>query len=70
MSNLNLSKDIYNKLMIDKSIVAFSELASIAVFENEKYYICLFTNCRYDIKKTKKEFENYLIDLTNTCSIL
>lgn len=56
--------------MVKLSIKAFDSIAHITLSQNENYFICLFYKCLYDIEETKKEFENYLIDLTNSHSVI
>ncbi len=70
MNKLFLNKCMYPKITILTAIKAFSSLCSIKLFEQNKYYICEFNNCTYGMTETKKEFENYLIDLINTDSLI
>ena len=63
---LELHKDIYDILLIKKAIVVYKELAHITLKEKTNYYVCSFSACIYDIAKTKQEFANYLIDLSNS----
>ena len=64
MNELRLKKELYSMPNIRQSILAFSELATISVLENDDAYICTISKCRYDIEETVGEFENYLIDLS------
>lgn len=68
MNKLRLNKNIYDQSYIQLAIHAFEDLCTIIFKDEEKYYTCLFNDCKYDIKETKKEFENYLIDLINSNS--
>ncbi len=65
MSKLELSKEIYKYCDILNTIAEFREFADILVNQNDLYYILDFKSCRFDNIITKKEFENYLIDLSN-----
>ena len=65
MNELYLSKDIYSTYLIEQTIVAFSNLADISFYDNDNHNICVFKNCIYSLDQTIKEFENYLIDLSN-----
>ena len=70
MNKLFLNKNIFEEAMVKLSIKAFDSIAHITLSQNENYFICLFYKCLYDIEETKKEFENYLIDLTNSHSVI
>ncbi len=65
MSNLYLSKDIYNVNCINHTVNAFSDYAEIEISQNSTHFICSFKNTVYDSVETAKEFENYLIDYCN-----
>ena len=65
MTKLLLSKDIYKTILIDETAIAFSNLAKISLYDDGSYIVCLFENCVYSKEQTIKEFENYLIDLSN-----
>lgn len=64
MNELRLKKELYSMPNIRQSILAFSDTATISVFEKDETYICTISECRYDIEETVGEFENYLIDLS------
>ena len=64
-NRLFLSKEIYSYCYIEQTIIVYEKLADIAVNEDEKYWICEFCDCKYEIERTKQEFENYLIQLWN-----
>lgn len=70
MNKLRLNKNIFSQSSISYAIDVFESLCVIIVSEDEKYFICSFDNCKYDVEKSKKEFENYLIDLINSNSII
>ena len=66
MNELFLFSEIYKQRQIEETIDAFSDLCSVDVVEYEDGFGCVFSDLRYDVEITKKEFENYLIDLINT----
>lgn len=65
MNELELAFDIYTESRIVKAIEAYKNYADISISRNPLSYILTFTNCRYDVELTIKEFENYLICLEN-----
>ena len=58
-------KELYSKEVIAKAVNDYSEIADIFVKNKEKYWQCLFQNCRFETEQTIREFENYMIDLLN-----
>lgn len=64
-NRLFLSKEIYSYYYIEQTRTVYEKLADISVNEDENYWICEFCDCKYEIERTKKEFENYLIQLWN-----
>ena len=64
MNKLFLSIEIYSREMVQATIAAFSEITEIEYLEEDGYYICTFEKVVYELSETKKEFENYLIDLS------
>lgn len=64
-NKLVLNKGLYSYSYIGQAIMVYKRLTDISVIEDEKYWICEFDNCKYGIDRTKKEFENYLIQLWN-----
>ena len=70
MNNNTFNKDIYSKKCISRAIEDYKDLAEISFSENGMYYICEFSNTKYDKMETEREFANYLIELQNTRSIL
>ena len=58
-NKLVLNKELYSYSYIGQAIMVYKRLTDISVIEDEKYWICEFDN------RTKKEFENYLIQLWN-----
>ena len=64
MNEIMLKKELFRFSNIQQSIVAFSDLCIITVYEQDNAYLCTFTGCKYDTEETVREFENYLIDLS------
>lgn len=62
---LYLNKEIYDKQRIYMAINNFQNVAEVEVNEEKFYFVCEFCKCRYSTGLTIKEFENYLISLTN-----
>lgn len=62
--NLKLSIELFclNDILSAKN--AFSDFAFIGVQERDGYYILTFSECRYSIDETVKEFDNYVISLS------
>lgn len=65
MNELELAFDIYSENGIIKAIEAYKNYADISISRNPSSYKLTFTNCRYDVQLTIREFENYLICLEN-----
>ena len=63
MNRLVLNKSLYKKETIDKAKIAFSHLTELEYSQNENYHILVFEKCHYDENLTKKEFENYVVNL-------
>ena len=63
--SLSLNALIYDQKRILQAVDAFKALASIHVYLKDEYFMCFFEKCKYDLSITKKEFENYVIDLMN-----
>ena len=66
MSKSQINKEIFDIGIVTKAIEDYSDIASINVYETKDYIELEFDNCKYDTEETIKEFENYLIDLTNS----
>lgn len=64
-NKLKLNKDIYLIDNIRYCIEQYSHVCDIAASDDNKYYICVFSNCKYDLSETINEFENYLICYSN-----
>lgn len=66
INELKLCSDIYNLQTINYAIEKYKEIAQISVNLKDKYYICVFSDCKYDITETKYEFENFIIHASNS----
>ena len=64
-NTLILNKEIYNLQYINMAILAYKEIADIKITSDDIYFTCIFDNCMYEYAITMREFENYLITLTN-----
>lgn len=62
---IKLNKEIYSLEHIRHAIMDFSALSTVVLSEEEKYYVCVFSECRYEEQLTAKEFINYITDLMN-----
>lgn len=60
-SELRLNKEFYHRKVIGQAIQEYGRLCRVALSETENYYVCNFSETRYDMDLTKKEFEDYLI---------
>ena len=69
MKTLKLHTGIYSLTAIHCAISAFSDLCEVHVVEDGMYFVCIFSDCMYDIDKTCREFENYLIDWMKTAHV-
>ena len=65
-TTLLLSKYIYPADCVRQAADAFKEITQIHITEDNNVFYCFFDDCKYDVEQTTKEFENYLIDLSNT----
>lgn len=62
MNSVMLHKEIYPESAITEGIRAFASLAKIRYDQVGSYWRCVFSENRYDIQETTREFENYIID--------
>ena len=65
MSKVKINKNIFGKETVLRAMEEYSGIATINVNETDEYFDLDFDNCKYDQEETVKEFENFLIDLTN-----
>jgi len=65
MIKLNVNLGIYSIETINEVVKAYSKLAKIKVTFKKDIAKLTFVNCKYDEKRTVKEFENYLIGIEN-----
>lgn len=68
-NELKLNKKIYDLSDVDCSVRSYKNIANITVHQDECYIICKFTNCVYELTQTINEFENYLIQLSNSIEV-
>ena len=66
MNKVILDGTIYSEFIVKKAISEYSTIAQIHFDITGNDMICEFISSIYDIEKTIKEFENYIIDLTNS----
>lgn len=64
-NKLFLNKEIYRERNIKRAIKAYEEIATIKIEQKEQYFICEIIESYYDIQTTIREFENYIIALSN-----
>lgn len=66
---IKLNKEIYTLEHIRQASADYSALAVLDLSEDNVYYLCKFSGCKYDEQLTAKEFVNYVTDLMNhNCS--
>ncbi len=65
MNKLQLSLEIYTPENIEKVCMVYKNLAKTKVKKKRDTIEVIFTKCKYDVEITKKEFENYLINVEN-----
>lgn len=65
-NELRLCRKIYDLKDITFSVKSYAGIADILIQQEENYIICKFTNCIYDFTQTMQEFENYLIQYSNS----
>lgn len=68
-NELKLCCDIYDLNMINYAVESYKKIADISVEKMKRYYVCKFNNCVYDISQTMKEFENFVIQASNSKEI-
>lgn len=66
---MKLNKSIYSEKCILKAINDYSGLAKISISSINNYFICSFSECKYNEIITKKEFENHIIDIMNQLKV-
>ena len=66
MKPLVLKTEIYDRVTVAQAALDFKQVATIGVSHEPESIICTFSNCVYGEETTMNEFENYLIDLTNS----
>jgi len=63
MNKIILNRELYSINAIKRAVSDYDGIATIVSTEIAVGWECLFTDCKYDIAKTAKEFDNYCIDL-------
>lgn len=65
MNELRLNKSIYTYTNLIRAVRDYQGYANIVLKEEDRYWHLTFTDCRYDLSLTIKEFENHLIEIEN-----
>ena len=60
-----MNKSIYEFKKIRYTIQAFGGICEVDIKEDSVYWICIFSKCGFDLERTIREFENYLISISN-----
>ena len=63
---LYLAKELFEEGKVRRALEDYRALADIHMKIESNHYICTFKDCKYDEKRTMMEFENYVIDLSNS----
>lgn len=66
MISLKLNSEIYSTECIKRVQKVYKDLANIEITGKKGILLLRFSNCKYDEKRTIKEFENYLIGVENS----
>jgi hypothetical protein len=61
---IKLSKELYNLVVVEQTVAAYSGICRVSVSQEDKYICCDVIESVADIDLTIKEFENYMIGLT------
>lgn len=64
-NKLKLNAGIFSLSVIEQAVFDYKNICDIILTQNQKYYVCEFLNCKFTLKTTICEFENYIIDLMN-----
>ena len=65
-SRLELNSDIYDMDSVKYSAEKYSGIANIDISQKDGYIICEFSECKNGTERTVREFENYVIYVSNT----
>ena len=60
-NRLKLNTKLFKKEIIEEAINDYTNIANIDISFEYDYFICVFSNCKYNLSITMKEFTNYLI---------
>lgn len=66
MKKIILDGTIYSESIVKKAIKDYSAIAKIRFEAKDNNIKCEFVSSKYELEKTIKEFENYIIDLSNS----
>ena len=66
MNKILLDGTIYSEHIVKKAIKDYSMIAQIRLEVKNYNIICVFDSSEFNMEKTMKEFENYIIDLSNS----
>ena len=66
MKEIILDGTIYSESIVKKAIKDYSTIAKIRFESKDNNIKCEFISSKYELEKTIKEFENYIIDLSNS----
>ena len=64
-SELFISSEIFTEEVLDAAAQAYGELADLQIERQQQGWQVVLQNCQYDAELTKREFSNYLIDLSS-----
>lgn len=65
MNKLKLNKEIYSRNDIEATASAFEKIADFFIDEDSLNWVCAINNPKANVNRIKKEFENYLIGVSN-----
>lgn len=65
-NELKLCSSIYKLAAVNYATERYSSISEVTVSTEGNYYICRFNNCTYDLCVTMREFENFVIQVSNS----
>ncbi len=65
-NELKLCGDIYKLDAVNYAAEKYSDISEVSINTDENYYVCRFNNCTYDLHITMQEFENFVIQVSNS----
>jgi len=63
MGEIAFYKEIYSFSVLQQAVANYNGIATVVLTETAIGWECRFTNCKYDVAQTTKEFDNYCINL-------